>query len=477
MLARCLCVPLVSIRVGKVYKQGNLLCPSSTRGHLNLTLLPTSSMRLSFTGDDGCTERLAVLNNNFDISEVVIEEITADSSGRSFLLKLPGSKVLFFWCSEKSKLHGAELLAKMKDLLRRKPTLSHLTGISESRFESFATHLRMYLLGSSNAPEANPLSPSVESPAIVHVAGKDVSSLSQVLEASRCHFRASHASTGLPSHQDGLTPRPTTFKNGATRSLPSTRGIREKLRKRGDISNPSLFINSQLTTSVPSSSQTIGNCEDDSMRPSDGCDLLPLISHAEISHLSSSPPPSISLLPDLPLPKISTSKSMFSPYYCLCPPCPSSLQYSLTPSHLPLPVTYDESIPLPPLSSLLSSGPPGPPVISNSGVPVPTWNLPSLLPEPIVRLPLPVTSLVTLPTSQQFPTFTPYMSDPIVHTPVIDVCSLGQGYLVSTGPAISSAVPPLLPSFVNHPLIPNTESAVEKNARETLRMLMAFAIP
>lgn len=31
MLARCLCAPLVSIRVGKVNKQGNLLCPTATR--------------------------------------------------------------------------------------------------------------------------------------------------------------------------------------------------------------------------------------------------------------------------------------------------------------------------------------------------------------------------------------------------------------------------------------------------------------
>lgn len=83
------------------------------RGHLNLTLLPSSSMCLSFTGDDGCTERLATLSNNFDSSQVVIEEISADRSGRSFRIKLPGSQVLFFWCSEKSKLHGSELLARV----------------------------------------------------------------------------------------------------------------------------------------------------------------------------------------------------------------------------------------------------------------------------------------------------------------------------------------------------------------------------
>ncbi|KAL7265365.1 hypothetical protein ACSBR1_003186 [Camellia fascicularis] len=31
MLARCLCILLVSIRVGKINKQGTLLCPTSTR--------------------------------------------------------------------------------------------------------------------------------------------------------------------------------------------------------------------------------------------------------------------------------------------------------------------------------------------------------------------------------------------------------------------------------------------------------------
>ncbi|KAG5607468.1 hypothetical protein H5410_028960 [Solanum commersonii] len=31
MLARCLCIPLVSMRVGKIRKQGTLLCPTATR--------------------------------------------------------------------------------------------------------------------------------------------------------------------------------------------------------------------------------------------------------------------------------------------------------------------------------------------------------------------------------------------------------------------------------------------------------------
>ncbi|XP_028109267.1 uncharacterized protein LOC114307978 isoform X1 [Camellia sinensis] len=31
ILARCLCIPLVSIRVGKINKQGTLMCPTGTK--------------------------------------------------------------------------------------------------------------------------------------------------------------------------------------------------------------------------------------------------------------------------------------------------------------------------------------------------------------------------------------------------------------------------------------------------------------
>nr|GMC92057.1 Protein like [Ipomoea batatas]GMD47381.1 Protein like [Ipomoea batatas]GMD54421.1 Protein like [Ipomoea batatas]GMD63059.1 Protein like [Ipomoea batatas]GMD68192.1 Protein like [Ipomoea batatas] len=31
MLARCLCIPLVSVRVGKIKKQGTQLCPTPIR--------------------------------------------------------------------------------------------------------------------------------------------------------------------------------------------------------------------------------------------------------------------------------------------------------------------------------------------------------------------------------------------------------------------------------------------------------------
>ncbi|KAL0341311.1 UNVERIFIED_CONTAM: hypothetical protein Sradi_4647900 [Sesamum radiatum] len=148
MLARCLCIPLVSIRVGKINKQGSLLSPTSIRGNLCLTLLPTSDLRISFNGDDGFVERLATFSTEVQSIDIEIEAISADKSGRSFLIKTSDTVVSYFWCSERSTLLGNELLRKIKDLLMRKPSLAELTGISESRLDCFATHLRAYLAGS-----------------------------------------------------------------------------------------------------------------------------------------------------------------------------------------------------------------------------------------------------------------------------------------------------------------------------------------
>ena len=63
------------------------------------------------------------------------------------------------------------------------------------------------------------------------------------------------------------------------------------------------------------------------------------------------------------------------------------------------------------------------------------------------------------------------MCDPIVHIPVLDVCSSGQGYLVSAGPGIASSIPSLHPKLVG-PMMSESESMVDKGARETLRLLI-----
>lgn len=478
LLARCLCVPLVSIRVGIVNKQGHLLCPTSTRGHLNLTLLPSSNIRVSFTGDDGLTKSLAVLSNDFESSQAVIEELSADDSGRSFLLKLPGPNILYFWCSEKSKMHGMRLLAKMKDLLRRKPSLSHLTGICRSRLDSFAVHLRAYLLGLSNASEVGSSASSSDplmTASSMHASEGDAYSQSVGSNSPSFQLNASHTAKAQSFDQTGLGPRHDTVRNGVATG---TSCIGERIKQQEDNSHSSLLFDSELATSLStSSSQSTNPCGDVKVMGSDGCCSSPFITQPEMPSPSSSDQySSIPLLLNLPPLQIGASKSLFSPYYCWCPPCPSSLQYSLAPHET---ISFDESLPLPPLSSLLSVSATGAlesTIASNlpgDSPNTPTLKFPSLLPEAYIHHPLPVSSLITMPSSKQIPTFTPYMSDPIVHIPVIDVCSSGQGYLVNTGSSMSSSIPPMLPSFVSHPLIPNTESPVEKGARETLRMLMA----
>lgn len=79
---------------------------------MNLTVLPTSSLRLSFIGDDGLNERLCTVGCKSQCS-IAVSDIPEDDSGRSFLIEVPDGQVFYFWCSEKSKLLGIELLAKV----------------------------------------------------------------------------------------------------------------------------------------------------------------------------------------------------------------------------------------------------------------------------------------------------------------------------------------------------------------------------
>ncbi|XP_042405485.1 uncharacterized protein LOC121995783 isoform X1 [Zingiber officinale] len=484
MLARYLCVPLVSVRVGKVMKQGNILCPIDKRilseftsddlahhfkkkcllicrGQLNLNLLPSSNMRLSFIGDDGRIERLAVLSNDCDSPDVVIEEIYADASGRSFLLKLPGPQILYYWCSEKSKSHGLELLDKMKDLLRRKPSLTCLTGISESHLDSFATHLHAYILGCSSSVEVSPAASGLRE--------TECQSSCSVSRLLRPRTMSAHAGKVHSLCQGSLCRRLNCFKDEMPR-ISSSIWTREKVKRHGDAHLSTSTRSSELIASVSTSSTAVvylSKQENDNQSGTDGSSML----SSCLPDIPSLPSPFASLSPvsiHLPLSQIISSSSSFSPYYCWCPPCPSSLH----PFHIS---TTPELMPLPPLSSLL-------PVASSTVASVPAklpidvaelqaLSLPNLVSVPLI--PSSISVSLSLPCSQ-LPIFTPFMSDPIVHIPVIDFCSSGQAYLVSAGLAISSVISPLLPGLAT-PLIPKTESLMEKNAREMLHMLMASA--
>lgn len=76
-------------------------------------ILPTSDLRLSFIGDNGHSEQLFTYANKSHCSAVSIEEIAADSSGRSFVIRIANGNAFYYWCSEKSKLLGIELRRKV----------------------------------------------------------------------------------------------------------------------------------------------------------------------------------------------------------------------------------------------------------------------------------------------------------------------------------------------------------------------------
>ncbi|XAR71953.1 hypothetical protein NMG60_11018415 [Bertholletia excelsa] len=399
ILARCLCIPLVSIRAGKINKHGTLFFPTSTRGNLNVTLLATSDLSISFIEDDGHTEILSTLSTGSQCSAVTVEEIMADKSGQSFMINTPDGEVFYFWCSEKSELLGKELLRKLEEILKRKPSLAELTGISESRLDCFATHLRTFVdsLAVNNSTQAR---------SIIAQLCKSAQPLPSASNPTCSRHFGSQSGQITPLYKDCLSPRSRPFKEGLSQtSMPN----HCRNRKLPDASGVHLFS------------------------PNSGLESLGKFSAPPFLGSSASQLPSV-------------GPSLLSPWYCWCPPIASTLQYPVTCPQLHASLT--ESLPLPPLASLLSV--PTPPL---NVADVPPIDIPPLLPKPL---------------SKQIPMFTPLVCDPIVHVPVIDVCSSGPGYLLTTGPTMSID----MPSLCVKPLIPETESVVERGARETLRLLI-----
>ncbi|GAB2211157.1 hypothetical protein Droror1_Dr00016449 [Drosera rotundifolia] len=431
LLTRFLCIPLVTMRVGKVIKEGKMLCPTPVRGNLNLTLLPSSDLRISFVGDDGITERIATLSTDLECSAVVIKEITVDKSGRSFLIDVPQATVSYFWCSEKSKLLGIELLSEMKDLLKRKPTLAELTGISETRLEWFASRLRAYLIGANvNASQGSSAASTLSSPSAY-------ASPAASMKPSRSR------QAGIQS-LSVLAPRTNSFKD-SNRTFSSLRGASiEKLLHFGDVHLPSSAASTFTLVGEHSENVESDNLGSTLDFPRSFLESLEKSSSSAILSTSSQHP---------------TIEHQFSPYYCRCPP--PSLPARVPSPHFPISIA--EPLSLPPLSSLLPATRSA--SLLTQSMPFDLSGISTLLPDPLLQIPF------SRQSSQQLPTFTPLMCDPIVHIPVIDVCSSGQGYLVSAGSAVSTSIAPLHPKLVS-PLISESETAVEKGARETLRLLI-----
>ncbi|XP_078180652.1 flocculation protein isoform X2 [Carex rostrata] len=426
------------------------------RGQLNLNMAPASRLQISFVGDDGRTEQLCSIScNSSEVDSIIIEEIVADTSGRSFLVKVSESQVFYYWLSEKSLSHGLHLLGKMKDVLRRRPTLSELTGISRSRLDSLGSHLQACLV----SPKVLAVAQSIHSETTASTSTFTTTSSENARSPRPHHHRtftstSTHGSSSLSSSSRGasLSPRGnTSFKDNSS-SLSSVRtvgGIRDNKLKGRHVSP--LVIPSLPFNSPPATQHS----------------LLPSFHSEAVASLSAGLPPEFSpfnpLTFQFPIPPSDCASSMsmdnqplFKPQYCWCPMGPSRVPSSA----------------LPPLTLPLPPPPPPPPPSSLSLSTTASSDCTKVLLDPLVHLPLPVSSLVIppLPGSSQFPAFTGLMSDPIVHMPaVMDIRSAGQAYLVSAGPAISTAIPPL-------PLVvPTTESVAEKNARETLMRLLDSA--
>ncbi|KAK4277869.1 hypothetical protein QN277_015798 [Acacia crassicarpa] len=450
MLARCFCVPLVSIRVGTIHKDGTRLCPTVNRGNLSLILLPSSDLRLSFIGDDGKVERMFTLTKRSHCAAVVIEEIPEDSSSRSFLIRAADGRTFYFWCSEKSKLLGIELLGKLKDLLKTKPSVADLSGISKSRLDCFATQLRTFLVGSSvgSIHETVDCTSTLSANSMVHNA-------LSTSKYARSRHSGNQAMKGNALYLGSLSPKSSSFKEGTPRNLSSFRIAREKLKRRCD--SQQLGLDDLSNESLNSSDTTPSHIDHDKL-PEVTKVFPPLSFLGSLGNLTV--PSNLSQQAEVP----PLASPLFAPHYCWCPPGVSTYPSPVAPSKFPVSSIEPHSLPVDASlfpnampASLLTSIPP-----LNLSTPV---EFPPFLPDPLIRM--------SLPASQQIPTFTPLICDPIVHVPVIDVCSSGfQGYLVSAGPTISStAISPLHPNLVN-PLISESDSVV-KGARETLRLLMS----
>ncbi|XP_010517376.1 PREDICTED: uncharacterized protein LOC104792836 isoform X1 [Camelina sativa] len=446
MLARCFCIPLVSARVGKIKKEGTLMRPTTIRGNLSLMVLPTSDLRLSFIGDNGHSEQIFTYTSKSQCSAVSIEEITADSSGRSFVIRIADGNAFYYWCSEKSKLLGTELRRKMKDLIKKKPSISELTGIEESRLGSVASHLRLYLMGSV---VPNIKGCPVPTPDSLSSSGFSETADSSSSSASSKSLKARHSGTQLTKAQGSLSPRSSSFEENTLRnsSLRISSSDKSKRRSEGHFSILDNLPITSIPTNVEGFIQSEG--EGEAAEDSNGSSQFIAFEAAELTPSTMTGPPQYPLKMGPPI---------FSPYYCWCPPTTSSLHAPSASYQFP---SLSIELPsLPPLSSLLPSS-----LLPASGsdgflISSSPLDLSDIPPLPLVHhIPIPGSSS----SSQQI--MIPMMCDPIVHIPVIDICSSGQGYLVSAGPT------GMIPTGIS-PLPVENDSLVEKGARETLRLLI-----
>ncbi|KAJ7562505.1 hypothetical protein O6H91_03G071900 [Diphasiastrum complanatum] len=466
-LARCLCTPLVSLRVGKIVRHGLILQPTSTRGFLRLSMLPCSELQLCFKGDNGSVETLGTATPGNEAFPLVLEEIGADPSRRSFTLKRNSRELAYFWHSEKSKVAGDELVSKMKNLLACRPTLAQLTGIQESRLDFLASYLPAAL--------QTPCSTSLEVPQASSVAVNPPTrtSVSAVIP------HASSSGQSFPPTQDLLNRF-----SGSGKLLVN---LSEKFSECGELSGSTIsaipstqhssrsFLNDNVAgnnwntswstrTSIcfgsngktESSSNGVSNCSSspstslgigqssrnwNNFEPAMDQLCLPLLSSPQTlfpfpSLISEPPSNACTFLPPLSTRLPISSPSLLAPYYC---PCPlggvSALHYTFSPPCLP---TVGSEGELRPTSSFFSVG----------------TSIPAFPPVPLelhqlqYSFPLPVSPSATAGLGMQSSGVSSFFGAPITHFPVVSLHVPTQGYLVQALPVVSNlGKSPVVPDY------------------------------
>ncbi len=126
------------------------------QGILKLKNALSSEMQLHFVTDAGLTEQIPVISSGLETSGIILEYLSADPSGRSFVLKSPGHKLPFFWQSESCKAVGDEMVCKViffyccKNSLREQNNSKFL---KKSLSERFGSWIQNWLLFGCNADE------------------------------------------------------------------------------------------------------------------------------------------------------------------------------------------------------------------------------------------------------------------------------------------------------------------------------------
>mmetsp|Transcript_2283 Transcript_2283/g.8160 ORF Transcript_2283/g.8160 Transcript_2283/m.8160 type:complete len:901 (+) Transcript_2283:175-2877(+) len=150
-LIRLFVEPLISVRCGKVLRKANsMLMPLKKRGSLDLHVLTSGELRLSWTRPDtSSTEEITTINRAGMMGSGVgecrplgrrgpfkLRMMEEDASGRSFCLQFSNGSNVYFWIQEVSLEDGRALLDRLVQYTKKLPDLAKMTGLSEQQLHT-----------------------------------------------------------------------------------------------------------------------------------------------------------------------------------------------------------------------------------------------------------------------------------------------------------------------------------------------------